>query len=615
MSRPARRTPHLTSLFPSRMRADHAARSGGPSAPADPVAGRVEPLEERALLTVFVVDTVADTQADDGRISLREALAAANSNEKVGEAEAGEETGDRIVFDRSIAGGRIVLDAGLDSLAVTDDVVIAGRGVIVDAGRIDGPAFDINLAGTEQVVLDSLQIRNATNTAGDGFGGGVFFDGSTGNSKLGLRGVRLLNNVAGDGAGLYQLGGTTAIVRSALVNNQATGAAGSGGGALLANGRMTVRESIFQGNTSVRAGGGIEVGGQAAAASLFVSDTDFLGNVTGRGNAAPGNGGAIHTSNARSLAIRDGLIRGNVAANEGGGVWINDGDRLSVAGTEFIANRALGNLAENGGGGLYNNGGIARLEDVTFRSNTAEGAAGSGGGILNTEDGTIIAVGVGFERNTASRAGGGVEIVSGRLSGSQLVFLGNVTGGAGTANPGNGGAIHAATAGGDSLTVSLTETLFLSNRAANEGGAVWVGGSGSTNVRLQDAVFDANRAVDGGGFYLTGGQDAALVDGMFTDNAALRGDGGAALVDSGTLRVSGTLFDGNSASRFGGGIANGVAAGDPTLLVLADASITGNTAGAEGGGVYTAAQSRTIPRNATVTGNTPDNFGGPGRMA
>src|SRR5436309_6008173 len=60
----------------------------------------VELLEDRCLPTVYLVNTIADTVAADGKLSLREALQAANTNAAVFEAAAGQGGGvvDRITF-------------------------------------------------------------------------------------------------------------------------------------------------------------------------------------------------------------------------------------------------------------------------------------------------------------------------------------------------------------------------------------------------------------------------------------------------------------------------------------------------------------------------------------
>ncbi len=61
--------------------------------------GSLQKLEDRRLLTVFVVNTLADdVTAGDDFLSLREAIIAAETNAPFGDAVAGEADGDRIVF-------------------------------------------------------------------------------------------------------------------------------------------------------------------------------------------------------------------------------------------------------------------------------------------------------------------------------------------------------------------------------------------------------------------------------------------------------------------------------------------------------------------------------------
>src|SRR5688572_22725902 len=90
--------------LPARRPVRHPSRSR----PRTPAAER---LENRTLLTAYVVDTLAGTLAADGKISLSEAVLAARLNDTAFEAPAGSgaET-DTITFHASLAGGTIVLD-------------------------------------------------------------------------------------------------------------------------------------------------------------------------------------------------------------------------------------------------------------------------------------------------------------------------------------------------------------------------------------------------------------------------------------------------------------------------------------------------------------------------
>jgi len=65
----------------------------------------IEPLEDRALLdgTSFLVDSLSDVIADDGVVTLREAIEAANTNAAVADAPAGSQWAtDLIQFDPSL---------------------------------------------------------------------------------------------------------------------------------------------------------------------------------------------------------------------------------------------------------------------------------------------------------------------------------------------------------------------------------------------------------------------------------------------------------------------------------------------------------------------------------
>jgi hypothetical protein len=94
----------------------------------------VETLEDRMLLTAYLVDTLADDPSagdvTDFRISLREAITAANTNAAFGDAPAGQGDGtvDTITFDASLTGQTIVL--GGVELAVSDDLSLTGLGAV-----------------------------------------------------------------------------------------------------------------------------------------------------------------------------------------------------------------------------------------------------------------------------------------------------------------------------------------------------------------------------------------------------------------------------------------------------------------------------------------------------
>ncbi len=131
-------------------------------------------------------------------------------------------------------------------------------------------------------------------TAPSAEGGGLW------NSAAGtftVTGSEVVGNTAGGndadqgGGGLYNDGGTLTVRDSVVSENTATGTAGSGGG-LLNKGTLEVTGTTFDANTSVRAGGAIET---TDATTVTLRDVVLTGNDTG---ASPGNGGGLHITAA-----------------------------------------------------------------------------------------------------------------------------------------------------------------------------------------------------------------------------------------------------------------------------------------------------------------------------
>ena len=105
---------------------------------------------------------------------------------------------------------------------------------------------------------------------------------------------------------------------------------------------------------------------------------------------------------------------------------------------------------------------------TTINNNLADGTAGSGGGILNNTGGLVSITDATISGNTASRAGGGIEDVSGTGLGlllDNVTLSGNNAGGAAPA-PGNGGGLHVT---GDG-NVTINGGIVTGNTAALEGG-------------------------------------------------------------------------------------------------------------------------------------------------
>ncbi|MEZ4956231.1 MAG: hypothetical protein R2825_21915 [Saprospiraceae bacterium] len=121
-------------------------------------------------------------------------------------------------------------------------------------------------------------------------------------------------------------------------NNVADGMAGSGGGILNdAGATLNISNSTISGNTSVRAGGGIE-DNSGAGTTVVLTNVTLDGNTTA---SSPGNGGGIHITGAGDMEITGGVVSNNTASAEGGGLWNGTGI-MSISGVNISANTASG---------------------------------------------------------------------------------------------------------------------------------------------------------------------------------------------------------------------------------------------------------------------------------
>src|SRR5690242_7734998 len=87
----------------------------------------LEPLEERSLLATIVVTSLNDNVTVDGKVTLREAIQAANTNQSVDGSASGEVAPalDTIVFQAGLTGSVNLL---LGELPISETVVIQGLG-------------------------------------------------------------------------------------------------------------------------------------------------------------------------------------------------------------------------------------------------------------------------------------------------------------------------------------------------------------------------------------------------------------------------------------------------------------------------------------------------------
>ena len=119
-------------------------------------------------------------------------------------------------------------------------------------------------------------------------------------------------------------------------------------------------------------------------------------------SASPGNGGGLHITgtNGTQTLIDNTIVNNNVAANEGGGLWNQNGSQMTVM------NGSGDNLAGlGGGGGILNRGKMTIMESSIIRNQTM----GDGGGIKTTAGSVSQMSSSEVSRNTSDGNGGGIS--------------------------------------------------------------------------------------------------------------------------------------------------------------------------------------------------------------
>ncbi len=164
-----------------------------------------------------------------------------------------------------------------------------------------------------------------------------------------------------------------------------------------------------------------------------------------------------------------------------------------------------------------------------------------------------------------------------------------------------GGVLHM----GSSTKATITDSAFISNVAAAEGGAIFNIGS---TLTLNNVDFIGNVGLDGGAIYAKGTKPNTITGGSFVGNKAAGSDtssGGAIYFElkGKQLNIDGTLFENNSATNAGG------AMGLFATSDIKNAIIRGNSA-AQGGGLFLGSSSHTTLDNVVFDGNTATETGG-----
>ncbi|MDB5174983.1 MAG: polymorphic rane protein [Phycisphaerales bacterium] len=372
----------------------------------------IERLESRTLLSVVGVTTTLDvvdgnttsianllaSRGADGKISLREAILAANNTAGANEVDLPAGT-----YTLTIAGHNDAGTAG--QLVVNNALTLLGAGsagTIIQAGTTATNGIDkvlsINPLGAHAgfaATLAGVTVRFGRNTAsaasGDNVGGGIAFDaGPTGSGSLTMKDVVVSSNSTanGSGGGIYMAdGGTVKFTSCQFTNNTAnsTGGGGSGGGIYFDGGvslagTLLMTDSLVSGNNAADDGGGF----------WGTDDVPTISNCTVSNNKAlEGQGGGIFdgtNSTGAGLTLTNSSVTGNSAADplafgfgQGGGIFVNGTGKYTIGSSATNGNIITGNSAVHGGGGIYLQG-VAGIGLLSAADNRIVGNTSTSGG-------------------------------------------------------------------------------------------------------------------------------------------------------------------------------------------------------------------------------------------
>ena len=387
---------------------------------------------------------------------------------------------------------------------------------------------------------------------------------------------------------------------------------GAYGGAIgVQNASVTLNNVTLTSNTGdsgnqVQGGGYYQSVGSLNATQLKVTQNTVTtsSNLMGAGLVLWGTSGSISDSEfTGNAATADGYALGGGLYLRGSR-WGGESDlQFNIADTTFSGNSLISKSNDAQGGGLYGKGDEGNsnngtndgsgdkngkvnvnLTDVTFDSNTVNGATASQGGALYV---------LGVDTSGTSVPANATVTVN------NSTFTGNKAEGA----AGQGGAIYNA----GTLTVSGGE--FTGNEAGKYGGAIAGDVEGQGSLNITNATFTGNTSGAGGAIALwsDGIKDAAdhAITARFEGNTAERKGGAIVFLanHSGDKTVNASIsgeFLNNSAGESGGAIHS-----ERATLTITDATFTGNHATQQGGAIYNAANSSiTFKGNNTFTDNT-----------
>lgn len=312
---------------------------------------------------------------------------------------------------------------------------------------------------------------------------------------------------------------------------------------------------------------------------------------------------AAFSQETNIASVIDQTITGQSFAGNGGAILYNAGTS-TIKGSTFTGNKSTG---ENFGGAIHVTKATLNISDSTFTGNSAY----AGGAVTSgTTDSNLIIENSTFTENFAE-AYGAVGIFKNATI-KNTTFKGNYTT---NAEEDGGGAAYF---GAKAAVMTLDNTTFENNTSASAGGAIGTRYATKNNLseailNITNSTFKNNTATTTGGafdnyFY----NNTSVTGSTFTGNKAATGGaiynhGETDITgNSANLKISDSVFSGNSATSKGGAIYT------ESDLTIDNTKFDGNeinsNSAVSGGAIFVNAIDKTVNiTNSTFTNNTAIN--------
>ena len=386
-------------------------------------------------MALITVNSLDDEIAEDGVVTLREAILAANEDRSIDGSVAGAGA-DEIQFAPGLTG---TITLGGTALEITEALTLSGPGannLTIDA---NGASRAIDVTANVPLTVTGLRITGgrANISVFDldlGSGGGIRSDGNVTVTNSIISG----NIAEVDGGGVYSLGSIT-VTNSTVSGNTAN----DDGGGIAGEREVTLTNSTVSGNRA-----------NASIGGVFSTTAVTVTNSTVSGNTANRYSGGIYSRG--TATVTNSTISGNTANISIGGVYSR--------GSLTLRNSTVsGNRANTNGGGVYSNGG-GTIENSTITRNVADAdnnGTGNGGGIFRF--GGTFAIRNSIIAGNTQGNGAASDVSGDNINGNNTNILGTLTGN-GSGNIGTGSDIVLDTSG-------LTIADVLNPTLGNNGGS------------------------------------------------------------------------------------------------------------------------------------------------